>query len=418
MVDLVGLNSGRVMLHHSGSWQCAAASYHEGMADNFASARPSQRILTRIQQDKRTFWQTLGAASGEASLSGVQAVVVAPILDAHGEVIGALYGDRHSELGIGRPITQLEAMLVETLACSAAAGLARLEQQRAAMAAQVRFEQFFTPELASHLAAQPDLLKGREAEVTLLFCDVRGFSRISERLTPAATVEWIGGVMSVLSDCVIAHQGVLVDYIGDELLAMWGAPSPQPRHAQLACAAATDMLLALDPLNRQWQSQLGEPIRVGIGINTGLAHVGNTGSTRKFKYGPLGNMVNLASRVQGATKYLRVDTLITAATRSRLGLEAKPRRLCQVRVVNISEPVDLYQLQVGDPDSWKSLCDDYEAALTEFEASNFRQAAWLLSQLTLKRPDDGPSLALLARTVNLLVNEPAKFSPVWDLPGK
>jgi len=105
------------------------------------------------------------------------------------------------------------------------------------LAARVQFEQFFTPSLASELAARPDLLKGRSLEVTLLFCDIRGFSRISERLGPGGTVEWISNVMEVLSDCVLAHQGVLVDYIGDELIAMWGAPKEEPQHAQLACRA-------------------------------------------------------------------------------------------------------------------------------------------------------------------------------------
>ena len=152
------------------------------------------------------------------------AVVASPILNKEGEVIGAIYGDRLKPTsGMHVPtVTELEALLVELVSCAVAAGLARLDQEQAALRARVQFEQFFTPELARQLAAQPDLLEGRDCEVTVLFCDIRGFSRISERLGPTKTVQWIRDVMGVLSDCVLEHKGVLVDYIGDELMAMWG----------------------------------------------------------------------------------------------------------------------------------------------------------------------------------------------------
>src|SRR5207302_9940389 len=138
-------------------------------------------------------------------------------------------------------------------------------------------------------------------------------------------------------------EGVLVDYIGDEIMAMWGAPEEQPNHAQLACNAALSMLDHLPALNQRWQSTLGEPMSLGIGLNSGEAHVGNTGSPRKFKYGPLGNTVNLASRVQGVTKYLRSRLLLTEQTCQEIGrldpqLRARARRVGKVSVVNIDEP--------------------------------------------------------------------------------
>src|SRR5205807_2230673 len=103
-------------------------------------------------------------------------------------------------------------------------------------------------------------------------------SRISERVGPAQTVAWIRDVMGALSDCVHAQGGVLVDYIGDELMAMWGAPEREPDHARLAVEAALAMLAGLPRLNERWQSVLGEPVAIGVGVNTGVAHVGNTGS--------------------------------------------------------------------------------------------------------------------------------------------
>jgi adenylate cyclase len=309
-------------------------------------------------------------------------------------------------------------MLVEVLARGVAAGLARLEQEQAALTVQVQFEQFFTPELARQLARQPDLLMGRDSEVTILFCDIRGFSRISEHLSPARTVEWINEVMGVLSDCVRAHAGVLVDYIGDELLAMWGAPEDQPDQAQLACRAALDMLACVPKLNARWQTVLKETMGLGIGINTGTARVGNTGSAQKFKYGPLGNTVNLASRVQGATKYLQCQALITGSTHAGLDAGFTTRRLCQVRVVNIAQPVALYELVPRDQESWPEAKVEYEKALEEFENQNFSRAARILGNWRVQHPADAPALVLLYRAVQCMVENPTPFDPVWVLPGK
>ena len=313
---------------------------------------------------------------------------------------------------------RIDARFLELLASGVAAGLARIEHEKTALAARVQFEQFFTPSLASELAARPDLLKGRNLEVTLLFCDIRGFSRISERLGPAGTVEWISDVMETLSDCVLAHQGVLVDYIGDELIAMWGAPKEEPHHARLACRAALEMLDTLPALNARWEATLGESMGLGIGINTGVAQVGNTGSNRKFKYGALGNTVNIASRVQGATKYFKTKLVITGTTQAQLDASFPTRRLCKVAVVNIAEPVDLYELASPGQVVWPYFKAAYEQALTAFKGKNFGNAIRILGNLLAERPDDGPSLILLSRAVNCMVEEGAEFDPVWKLPGK
>ena len=119
-------------------------------------------------------------------------------------------------------------MLVEVIAVGVSTGLARMEQEHAALTLQTQFEQFFTPELARQLAAHPELLTGRDMEITVLFCDIRGFSRITRNHGTEFTLEWINECCSTLSDCVLRHQGVLVDYIGDELMAMWVPPRPSP----------------------------------------------------------------------------------------------------------------------------------------------------------------------------------------------
>jgi len=416
IVKLVRLDVGAVFLHQDGEWRPAALQ-----SSGIKAARPSKTLLAKVLEEKRTFWNRMDASVDVlSSMASIEAYVASPILDRDGRVIGALYGHR-ARSGVTASqadITSLEALLVETLACGVAGGLARLEQERSALAQKVQFEQFFTPQLAGELEANPDLLRGRDADVTVLFCDIRNFSGITERLGPAQTMEWVGGVLTVLSDEVAATGGVLVDYIGDELMAMWGAPSPQADHAARACAAARRMLEKLPEINDRWQREIDCPTAVGIGVNSATARVGNTGSTRKFKYGPLGNGVNLASRVQGATKYLRVPLMITGSTRRLLDDSYLVRRLCTVRVVNIVEPVDLYELDYAGGDDRRQLFTAYDDARSAFDEGRFNAAARALGDVLARFPGDGPSLMLLSRAVDNMLAEPKDFSPVWQLPGK
>ena len=414
VVRLVGLDVGAVFLYENGAWRPACME-----TTGPRTARPSAGVLQRVLEEKRSFFGRVDAgAEIVSSIAAIDTYVASPIIDRGGRVIGAVYGHRSRDLadGAAAEITYLEALLVETLASGVAAGLARMEQEKASLQRKVQFEQFFSPELAARLETQPDLLTGRDADVTVLFCDIRGFSTVSERLGPAQTMEWVGSVLSTLSEPVAASGGVLVDYVGDELMAMWGAPSSQPNHALFACQAARRMAESAAEIDARWQEVIGAPTRFGIGINSSRARVGNTGSVRKFKYGPLGSGVNLASRVQGATKYLKVPAIITGSTRSLLDDSFRVRRLCLVRVVNIVTPVDLYELDCGG--GREEMFGEYETALEAFDAGDFSRAAKLLGNLLANWPGDGPALVLLSRSVDCMIHEPRDFSPVWELSGK
>ena len=148
----------------------------------------------------------------------------------------------------------------------------------------------------------------------------------------------------------IAEQGgVVVDYVGDGILAMWNAPIAQPDHAAPRLPRGPGHAGELPDLNEHWPERIGGTLALGIGVNTGEALVGNTGSRRKFKYGPLGHTVNLASRVEGTTKQLGLPILITGSTHVQLGGTFATRRLCRVRVVGIEAPVDLHELHAIEP---------------------------------------------------------------------
>jgi adenylate cyclase len=418
IVTVVGMDTGRVLLLEQDCWKVNAEHFGSAVTTD-PNWKPSSEILRRLLRYRRIQWSTPGLpATDVSSLRNVEAVIAAPVVNRDGEVIGALYGDRHKRPGRAAPsITELETQLVKLLARGVASGLARMEQERAVLAERVRFEQFFTKELAQALTSRADLLQARVAEVTIMFCDIRGYSRIAEHLGPVSTVAWLSNVLEGLSDCVLAEKGVVVDYIGDALFAMWGAPLEQADHARLACRAAIRMLELIPELSTRWQNELSEPLLLGIGINTGRACVGNTGSSRKFKYSPQGNAVNLASRVEGITKYLNVPCLITEATRSQLDDSFQTRRLCLAAVANIAEPVELHELALSERPGWQDLKAKSELALREFEGGELRAAVRTLGELLTVYPQDGPALVLLARAVGALVVG-GSFERVWKLPGK
>jgi adenylate cyclase len=422
VVEMAELDTGHVLIRDGANWHAAADFIRPGLPPTADEWKPSRMVLDRICREKSPCWraQIPPTAVTASSLYAVKAFVAAPILDRTGNVIGVLYGDGRGENRAAqvKPLTEIEAKLVELLARGVAAGLARMEQEKAVLAERVRFEQFFSTELAHQLTVQPDMLAGRDCEVTLLFSDVRRFAAISERLPTQKTLSWLSDVMSKLSEAVRAHGGVLVEYIGDELLAMWGAPQPQADQAVLACRAALDMLRAIPALNARWQAELGEPVSISIGVNTGVTCVGNTGTPFKFRYGPLGKTVNLASRVRGATKFLQCDVLITGSTFASLKGELPARRLCTARVVHMEQPVELFELVMPDRPRWLEQQHSYDEALRSFEAADFQGALQTLGLHLGKHPDDGPALVLLSRTIEQLLEKSAPFEPVWDLPGK
>ncbi len=420
VVEVVRLDSGRVLIRERGEWK-TVASCDKSSAPAGRREPPSRMVVNRVCDEKRVTWLDPSQLGEDcASLSGVSSVVASPVLDRAGQVIAILYGERRLEsmLQAVRPVSKLDAMLVEVLAVGLSAGLARVKEERAALALQTQLEQFFTPELARQLMARPELLTGQDLEITVLFCDIRSFSRITREHQPAFTLEWTNDVLLTLSDCVLKHQGVLVNYIGDELMAMWGAPEAQPDHPARACRAALEMLESLEALNDRWQGPLGEPIGLGIGVNTGMARVGNTGSQRKFQYGPLGTMVNVASRTQGACKYFKSSLLITKETRDRLGQEFPVRRLGKARVVNMTDPIELYELWPPGESGSEDVCPAYEEALATFEAGDFQKSALTLRRILDSHPEDGPSNALLARATAYIVVAPETLDSAFRLPGK
>jgi len=206
------------------------------------------------------------------------------------------------------------------------------------------------------------------------------------------------------------------------LMAMWNAPLDQPEHAVLACRAALAILAELPRMSEDWRAVVGGPLSIGLGLNTGLAMVGNTGSKHKFKYGPLGHAVNLASRVEGATKHLGTPALVTGSTRQLLGDKFAVRRLCRLRVLGVQDAVDLYELHAESADpEWLELRNSYEKALALFETGQWTATCREIYPILAAGPEekqDGPSLDLLARAIECIKSPPESFDPTLELSTK
>ena len=416
LVNLIGLDLGLVLLRRQDRWTVAGTS----VVNDTVSVHFSRTLLDHIATTRTTVYQDISAWQISAvSLANIEAVVAAPIFGVHEEVVGVLYGTRNKTALIRGGIQPLEAQLVQLLASTVGAHLVR----STALRTRVQFEQFFTPELVQELERNPDLLEGRDQDVTVLFSDLRGFTALSQRLGPQNTCRLLRDVMERLSERIVEFGGVIVDYAGDGILAMWNAPTPQADHAVRACHAALEMLAEVPGLNDKWRHLAGGSLALGVGVNTGPVQVGNTGSSRKFKYGPHGHTVNLASRVQDATKKLGLPVLITASTRDLLPPPHATRRLGRVRLPGVDEAVVLYELHGRRaPLDWETWRDTYEQALQEYECGQWAKACQtllpLLQHFEKAEHHDAPTLKLLRRAGECLESRPEPFDPVIEVTTK
>ena len=205
--------------------------------------------------------------------------------------------------------------------------------------------QYVPPELAAAHSRDPDSMAlggGEEREVSVLFCDVVGFSEIGERLSSADVAVWLNAFLSFVSRIVVRHRGTIDKYMGDSVMAFWGAPAPSDTHAFDALAAASDIRAELDILNGELRGRGLPEARVGIGLSTGRANVGPLGSSYRMDYTVVGDTVNVAQRLEGQTRKYHVPIIVSGRT-----VDALPdmlfRELDTVQVKGRRQPVTMFE---------------------------------------------------------------------------
>jgi adenylate cyclase len=235
--------------------------------------------------------------------------------------------------------------------------------------------------------------------LTVLFSDIRGFTTISERLTPEQLAKLINEYLTPMTNIVFEHGGTLDKYIGDALMAIWGAPVQQDDHALRCCKAAMGMMRELKVLQERWRMEGRDypPIDVGIGINSGPMVVGNMGADQRFDYTVLGDNVNLASRLEGTNKDYQSHVIISESTYLLCKDQVAARELGAVRVKGKREPVRIYELMDDKPASGElaEVIALFNEGVRAFREQRWEDGRRKFREVLEIEPTDGPCHAYL-----------------------
>jgi adenylate cyclase len=280
------------------------------------------------------------------------------------------------------------------------------------------FAHYLSPDVINQVLEDPEALKlgGERKVMTVFFSDMRNFTTISETQTPERLCELMNDYFTPMTGIILRSQGVLDKYIGDAIMAFWGAPIEVPDHADRACIASIQMLYAMDPLREDLIKRGFPPIDIGIGLNSGPMSVGNMGSGERFCYTVMGDAVNLGSRLEGQTKEYGIKIMISESTRKLLTRKDIPvRDLDDLKVKGKTEPVRVYEVLRPDllktETGLKDLIGEFEAGRAAYRAQKWKEAREHFTSCLKIRADDGPAHKFLERVAE---RETIGFVEGWD----
>lgn len=290
--------------------------------------------------------------------------------------------------------------------------------ERSARQMRAMFSSYVSGKLVSQLEQNPDAARigGDSREVTVMFTDIKGFTTFSERNPAEVVVDRLNEYLSAMVQIIHAHDGTVDKFMGDGIMAYWGAPLPQPDHARLALRCALGMKEKMAELTVAWLARGVEPFQIRGGILSGRVVAGNIGSTgQKMEYTVIGDTVNQASRLEGAGKTYGIDFTVGESTKQLVAAsgEFRFRRLDCVRVVGKTEPVELFELRRADaiPAGGDPLVQRFESALDHYRARRWEDAVNSFRKLVADYPDDGASKLYLQRCIEFHAQPPGAD---WD----
>ena len=262
---------------------------------------------------------------------------------------------------------------------------------------------YLAPAVVDTIMAHPERLQlgGERSEVTLLFTDLAGFTNISEQLGPEQIAKLLNEHFSRATTIIKQHGGTVNSFIGDAIMAMWGAPIKDPKHALNACLAARDMQRDMHAFRAELSRRELPPIAMRVGVNTGQAIVGNLGARERFNYGAIGDSVNLAARLEGINKLYGTEILLSASTVAQLDGALLLRQVDRVIVKGKTEAIDIYTISVNVEINQISA-----AALHAFQCKEWDKSETLWHQLLARSPTDKISRLFLERIAELRQQPP------------
>jgi len=315
----------------------------------------------------------------------------------------------------GWPLTLIYPLLAIVLTYVAIALQHYMTEERERKKMRSALDLYLSPSMAELLSQQPERLRlgGEKRDMTVFFSDIRGFTTLSERLDPEVLVEILNEYLGAMTDLVFAHDGMLDKYIGDAVMAVWGAPLPQPDHSTRACMATLEMVQRLDQLNAEWKERGWPRLDIGCGLNTGPMVFGNMGSTQHMAMTVMGDNVNLGSRLEGLTKTYRTNIIAAESTIQEADGMVVARELDLVRVKGKAEAVRIFQLlgRGEERERWDELVAAFAKGVDAYRTRRWDEALSIFEAIIEKRPEDGPSHMFIARCRALLSTPPG---PDWD----
>lgn len=277
------------------------------------------------------------------------------------------------------------------------------------------FQYYLTASVINEMLKDPSKLKlgGDKKDLTVLFSDIRGFTTVSEKLTPEELVHLLNEYLTAMTDIVFKYDGLLDKYMGDAIMAVYGAPLDQPDHPLRACRTALDMIDALKKLQGKWSAEGRPVLNIGVGINSGAMVVGNMGSEMRFDYTVMGDSVNLGSRLEGINKEYGTNIVISEFTYTAVKDALLCRELDSVRVKGKKLPVKIYEL-VGlkeDAPQWEQFLVQFNDGLAQYKQMHWDSAVKAFRKALEIRSGDPPAEMYIKRCLELNEHPPVGE---WD----
>lgn len=340
VIDPGGLDWAGLLRPDQGGWQLAWTAGQRGLS---AQQPLDYELIDQAFHQQRP---VVALPTGELDRARRDVAAIAlPIFADNRQVSALLYARRYpTHTNRRRTIRHLEALWMQLVAEALTAAVIRTEQESIAARQQRLLEKSLPPEIAARWSEPAGETHHQCRNVTLLFADAARSSQLCQQLCPTAANTFLQDLLDTISAVVIRYRGTVVDTYGDGLIAMWNAPRDQVDHAELACEAALAIAEQSGPLRRRWSTPLAPAVRIQVGVHTGPALVGNSGSQHRIKYGPRGMTVYLAHRIERATRLLNQPVLISEATCRRLPKSAEAYRLGQFQLWGLDPPITLYAL--------------------------------------------------------------------------
>jgi adenylate cyclase len=272
-------------------------------------------------------------------LQQIRSAICSPLIGRENRVLGILYVDNVSS---SHQFNDEDFQFVMSFASIAASAIETNQLLRV----RSNFERYFAPQLAQRIASSPEAarLGGDKKTVVVLFSDIRGFTALAENMEAADMASLLTEYFTEMVECVFDHDGTLDKFVGDSVMAQWGAPIESDKDADKAVAAAVDMMKRLDKLNEKWKGEGRPTLDHGIGINRGEAFAGNIGSERRLEYTVIGDTVNTANRICSAAG--PGEILISEDMKKAVSRKTKVKEIPPLELKNKSQPVKVYKVLI------------------------------------------------------------------------